>query len=167
MSKTLKTLVATGILVSVALPVSKFAIGHEINLEGATPEQVAAFEDRHEYMNNLGKAMKAFSNYLKRGSGEPMELASMAGEIAETASSIPELFPEGTGVAEFEDSEAKPEIWTNWDEFVSAADAMAPLAGNLQEAFDSGDKGQIAAGVKALGGKGCRGCHKKFRLKKE
>ncbi len=127
----------------------------------------AVYQERSEYMKGLGKAMKAFSNYLKRGDGEPMELGVMAGDIAATAPDIPSLFPPDTGMAQNEESEAKPEIWESWDDFVAAADAMVGYAQKLEGAFETGDKGQIGAAVKALGGEGCRGCHTQFREKKE
>ena len=127
----------------------------------------AVYQERHEFMQGLGKAMKAFSNYLKRGDGEPMELGAMAGDIAENAPNIPSLFPPDTGMAQNEESEAKPDIWENWDDFVAAAEGLVGHAQSLEAAFETGDKGQIGAAVKALGGEGCRGCHQRFREKKE
>ena len=68
---------------------------------------------------------------------------------------------------ENEDSEAKPEIWQNWDDFVAAANGLVDPARALEAAFESGDLGEIGARIKALGDEGCRGCHNKFRQKKE
>ncbi len=127
----------------------------------------AVYQERKEFMEGLGKSMRAFSNYLKRGDGEPLELGAMASEIAQNAAMIPSLFPPGTGMAQNEESEAKPAIWESWDDFVAAADALAPPAQKLEAAFEAGDKGDIGAAVKALGRQGCGGCHKKFREKKE
>ena len=128
---------------------------------------MAVLENRSEFMKGMGSAMRAFSNYLKRGDGEPLELGSMAADIAENASSIPDLFPKDTGMAQFEDSESKPNIWEQWDEFVDAANGLVEPAMAVEAAFESGDQGQIAASVKALGGNGCRTCHTSFREKKE
>lgn len=118
-------------------------------------------------MENLGRRMKAFSNFMKRGDGNPLELAAMAGEITVEAPKIPDLFPEHTGMKENEDSEAKPEIWQNWDDFVAATNRLADSATALEVVFESGDLGEIGARIKALGDEGCGGCHKKFRQKKE
>ena len=68
---------------------------------------------------------------------------------------------------ENENSEAKPEIRGNWDDFVAATDVLADSARALEAAFEFGDLGEIGAKIKALGNEGCRGCHKKFRQKKE
>ncbi len=127
----------------------------------------AVLEMRSETMKQFGSAMKAFGNFLKRGDGEPLELAGMAAQVAEGASKIPSLFPEATGMADFEDSESKAEIWQNWADFVAAAEAMVEPAMMVETAFDSEDKGAIGAAVKKLGTDGCKNCHTQFREKKE
>ena len=127
----------------------------------------AVLESRSEFMKGMGSAMRAFTNYLKRGDGEPIELGSMAAEIAKNAPSIPDLFPKDTGMAQFEDSEAKAVIWEKWDDFVDAANGLVEPAMAVEAAFESGDKGEVAASVKALGGNGCRTCHETFRQKKD
>lgn len=133
---------------------------------GSAEEAQSVLESRSEFMKGLGSAMKAFSNYLKRGDGEPLELGAMAAEIAANAPRIPDLFPRDTGMAQFGDSEAKPDIWNDWEDFVVAANALVEPAMALEAAFESGDPADIGAKVKALGGKGCRGCHKPFREKR-
>lgn len=125
------------------------------------------YAERSDFMKGMGGAMRAFSNYLKRGDGEPLELSSMAAELATRASEIPSLFPENTGLEQNEQSEAKPNIWEQWPDFVAASEAMIEPAQALEAAFDSGNKGKIGAAVKKLGKIGCGGCHRKFRLKKD
>ncbi len=129
-------------------------------------EAEAVYANRSEFMKGMGGSMKAFSNFLKRGEGEALELGAMAAEMAERASEIPDLFPQDTGIAQNEDSEAKAEIWEKWSEFVAAAEALAEPARALEAAFESGDGQLIGKAVKALGGEGCRGCHTQFRHKK-
>ena len=128
-------------------------------------EAEAIYAARSDFMKGLGGSMKAFSNFLKRGDGEPLELAARAGEIAEGAADIPGLFPKDTGHAQNEESESKPDIWEDWAGFVAASEALIEPAMALEAAFDSGDKGAIGAAVKTLGGQGCKGCHDKFREK--
>ncbi len=130
-------------------------------------EAEAIMKERSEFMKGLGRHMKAFSNFLKRGDGELFELSAMATEIAEDAPRIPELFPENTGMEQYEeDSEAKPVIWQKWNEFVDSSNALVGYAEAAATAFDSGDKRMIGKAVKDLGSKGCGGCHKKFREKR-
>ena len=141
------------------------ALAHTVEIED--PELRAVVQKRHDYMTGLGKSMKAFSNYVKREVGDLEELAAMAGKISETAASIPDLFPTATGKDTIEGSEAKPEIWHSWEEFVGWTATLEERAVALQSAFDRGEKEQISDSVKALGKEGCRGCHRKYREKKD
>ena len=161
----MKKIFLVGLTVS-ALTLSFFAT-YSHSQEMSAEELAAVYENRSEFMKGMGGNMKAFSNFLKRGEGEPMELGAMAGEMAANAEKIPDLFPMNTGMAENEESEAKANIWTEWDDFVQAANNLAPFAAGLEDAFESGDPGNIGAAVKKLGGEGCRGCHNQFREKKD
>ncbi len=58
-------------------------------------------------------------------------------------------------------SEAKPEIWTNWDAFLKNATALNAAA----TALDVASAETIGAGMGALGG-ACKDCHTEFRVKK-
>lgn len=58
-------------------------------------------------------------------------------------------------------SEAKPEIWTNWDEFLKKAGALNAAA----TALDIASVETIGAGMGALGG-ACKDCHTQFRVMK-
>lgn len=55
-------------------------------------------------------------------------------------------------------SEAKPEIWTNWDEFLADAKKL----GDAATAMDVASAETIGAGMGALGG-ACKDCHTEFR----
>ena len=132
-----------------------------------SPEEAEEImEERSEFMKGMGSAMRAFSNFLKRGDGEPLELAAMADEIGENADRIPSLFPLNTGIELDEDSEALPIIWEEWDDFVARSGVLVELADAVEDAFESGDPNQIGASVKGLGQNGCRNCHIKFRKPK-
>lgn len=130
-------------------------------------ELEAVYANRSDFMKGMGMKMRAFSNFLKRGDGEPLELSSMAAELAENATQIPSLFPVDSGMAQNEESEAKSVIWQEWSDFVAAAEGLVEPAKGAAAAFDSGDPAAIGAAVKALGSEGCGGCHKRFREKKE
>ena len=56
-------------------------------------------------------------------------------------------------------SEAKPDIWTNWDDFVAKATALNKAATALDVASAEG----IKAGMGAIGG-ACKDCHTNFRV---
>lgn len=56
-------------------------------------------------------------------------------------------------------SEAKPEIWTNWEEFLADAKKL----GDAATAMDVASVETIGAGMGALGG-ACKDCHTVFRI---
>ena len=56
-------------------------------------------------------------------------------------------------------SEAKPEIWTNWEGFLADAKMLGDAAG----AMDVSSAETIGAGMGALGG-ACKDCHTDFRV---
>ena len=59
-------------------------------------------------------------------------------------------------------SEAKPEIWANWEEFLTDTKALGDAAG----AMDVASAETIGAGMGALGG-ACKDCHTEFRVMKQ
>jgi cytochrome c556 len=59
-------------------------------------------------------------------------------------------------------SEAKPEIWANWDDFLADAKAL----GDAAAAMDVASAETIGAGMGALGG-ACKDCHTEFRVMKQ
>ncbi|WP_428609446.1 c-type cytochrome [Sedimenticola sp.] len=83
------------------------------------------------------------------------------GLASATRLDVSEGFPQGS-VGE---SEAKPEIWDNWDDFLSKYQRLQDEAIKLQQVAATGDE----AAMKEQFGKtaqACGGCHKKFRNKK-
>jgi cytochrome c556 len=58
-------------------------------------------------------------------------------------------------------SEAKPEIWANWDDFLTKAKALGDAAG----AVDVASAETIGAGMGAIGGT-CKDCHTSYRVMK-
>ncbi|NHB77906.1 c-type cytochrome [Rhodobacter calidifons] len=80
--------------------------------------------------------------------------------LIEAAARIEEIFAEQGGADPA--SEAKAEIWANWDEFLVKAKAMGDAAG----AMDIASAETIGAGMGALGG-ACKDCHSEFRVMKQ
>lgn len=58
-------------------------------------------------------------------------------------------------------SESKPEIWTNWDDFMAKGKAL----GNAAAALDVASAESIGAGMGAIGGT-CKDCHTTYRIMK-
>jgi cytochrome c556 len=75
---------------------------------------------------------------------------------------VSEGFPEGS----IEESDAKPEIWDNWDEFLGKYQSLQEEAVKLQQVAATGDEQAMLAQFKKTA-ETCGSCHKKFRQKKE
>ena len=126
-------------------------------------------ETRQKAMKDNGGHMKAINGFVETGEGDAAMVAEHATAIAETAKKIPELFPEGTSLADGHGvkTAAKAEIWTDRAGFEKAAAYLGEEAEELAETAKGGDKQAIAAAFAELGKEGCGGCHSKFRQKQD
>ncbi|WP_421880422.1 c-type cytochrome [Pacificispira sp.] len=105
-------------------------------------------KERMDAMMSMGKSMKAVAAMMR---GEVAYDADAVREAAalikqHSGDAMTELFPEGsTG----HPSEAKPEIWSKWDEFSDLAGRLAVYADGLALAADNGmmaDQGGMGSG---------------------
>ena len=130
---------------------------------GSGAIRTEAAVDAKTVIETRQKAMK------EMGEGDAAMVAEHATAIAETSKKIPELFPEGTSLADGHGvkTAAKPEIWSDRAGFEKAAAYLGEEAGHLVEAAKGGDKQAIAAAFAELGKDGCGGCHSKFRQKQD
>ncbi|MCF8511556.1 MAG: cytochrome c [Rhodobacteraceae bacterium] len=121
--------------------------------EPTTQEVIA----RHALMKSLGGAAKALGGMA---SGE-VAFDAAAAEAAKQAliagaAGIEEKF---TANVEDAGSAAKPEVWTNWDDFLAKGKAL----GTAAEALDVASAETIGAGMGGIGGS-CKGCHTDYRV---
>ncbi len=123
-------------------------------------EATGVVKERMDMMKSMGDAMKALKPMVT-GGGEVdrKAVADHAATIAGHAETIPAKFPEGSlqGV-----SEAKPEIWTEWDDFTSDAEELKTAARELEQAAGSAEPGTLRDRFVAVA-KTCRDCHGEFR----
>ena len=87
---------------------------------------------------------------------DPAAAAAAKAELAAAAAEIPVKFEPREGDPK---SEAKPEIWTGWDDYVQKAEALVAAA----EAVDTASLDGVRAGMGAIGG-ACKSCHETYRL---
>ena len=124
--------------------------------EPTDPNAVA----RSELMKMVGMNTGILGNMA--GGKEPFDAAKAEGAKAaliEAAGKIEATFME-QGAAD-PVSEAKPEIWANWDDFLVKAKALGTAAG----AVDVASAESIGAGMGAIGGS-CKDCHTTYRVMK-
>ncbi len=124
--------------------------------------QNAAVKARMDAMSGIGAEMKTLGLMAKAESAFDAALArAAAAKIAEQAATTPGLFE-----ADEDDlkSEAKPSIWTNFDDFTAKAVELETVAMGLSSSIASPD--DLGAAVEALGAV-CKACHGAYRKSKD
>jgi cytochrome c556 len=108
-------------------------------------------------MANMGDILKFKMPY------DASHFVVHAKNIGEFAKLIPDAFEkkitEGL-------TDAKPEVWTNWDDFVAKAQALTEASAKLQAAAETGDMKAVTPLVKTVND-ACRGCHDPYRKPEE
>jgi cytochrome c556 len=121
--------------------------------EPTTPEVIA----RHDLMKAMGGAAKALGGMA---GGEVAYDAAAAEAAKQTLiASAGEIEAKFTANVEDAGSAAKPEVWTNWDDFVAKAKAL----GDAANAMDVASAETIGAGMAGVGG-ACKACHTDYRV---
>lgn len=120
--------------------------------------------DRMEVMDGIAKAMKRIKAELDGAEPDKGAIARDAAAISKGGTAeLLSLFPEGSAGPV---SEARPEIWEDWDRFSSIAVDMSEAARRLEDLSVSGaDQNDLVRGFGAIT-ETCRTCHKDFRIKK-
>jgi cytochrome c556 len=112
---------------------------------------------RQELMDVIGGSTKVLGDMAK---GEvafdaAAAEAAKAAMIAASAEIAAKFEPQATDP----ESEAKPEVWTNWDDFVAKGNALNAAA----TAADVSSVEAIGASMGAIGG-ACKDCHSTYRM---
>ncbi|MDQ1848691.1 cytochrome c [Gemmobacter fulvus] len=143
--KTLSKLLVAGLVLAGGMA---FAEG-----EAADPTVKA----RQELMKTIGMNTKTLGDMAggKAAFDAAAAEAAKAAIIAASSEIAPKFEPQATDPA----TEAKPEIWTNWDDFVSKGAALKTAA----EALDATSLDTVKAGMAGVGG-ACKACHTAYRL---
>ena len=116
---------------------------------------------RGELMTTIGKNTGVLGDMAGGKAAYDAAAAEAAkAAIVEAAGKIEATFKD-QGAAD-PASEAKPEVWTNWEEFLADAKKLGEAAG----AMDVASAETIGAGMGALGG-ACKDCHTEFRVMKQ
>jgi len=134
---------------------------------------VAIAEDRHDpeghiqyrqkLMSAIGYHTAAIGDILKYGLGMTDHIESHADQIGDSAELIAAAFKPSVHEGA---TDAKPEIWEDWEHFLKDIRELTEAADKLEDAAESGDMAAIGGAMKALGDN-CSGCHEHFRKPKE
>ena len=118
---------------------------------------------RQKVMMSNGANMGAIGDILKNKLPYQSNITVHAQEIQRMSTLIPDAFKKDIAAGK---TDAKPEIWKEWDKFTAAANAMEVEAAELAKVAQSGNMEAISAQVKKLGD-ACGACHKPYRKPKE
>jgi cytochrome c556 len=127
----------------------------------AQPTATDAVEFRQAVMNVYAWNVNRMRDMVR--GDVPFDAAAFQSHAADLAAAanmdVAKGFPEDSITDE---SDARDEIWLNWDGFLTARDAMKDAAGKLAEAAASGDEAAMKEQFGAVG-RTCKGCHDDFR----
>jgi cytochrome c556 len=123
----------------------------------------AYIENRQKVMQAQGANMGAISGIVKNKLPFQHHIATHAREIQWSSTLIADAFRKQITEGK---TDAKPEIWKEWDKFLAAAKELEQESDKLAEVAQGNDMEAIEAQVKKLGG-ACGNCHKPYRKPKE
>jgi cytochrome c556 len=115
-------------------------------------------EARQALMKSFGGAMKTLGGMA---GGEAYDAAAAEAAKAALIAGAAEIAAKFEMNVEDPASESKPEVWTNWDDFLVKAKAL----GDAAAAIDVASAESIGAGMGAIGG-ACKDCHTTYRVAK-
>lgn len=144
--------------------VSLLALALGLSLVQAQEEEAPELGYRQRLMKSQGASMGSIGDILKyKLPGGAEHVAVHAKNIAGYSSLIADAFKKDISAGK---TDAKPEVWQKWDDFVAKANALNAAATALSEAAAGGDMSAMMPRVKALGD-ACRGCHNDYRKPEE
>lgn len=151
---------------TISLPIlTAFCLGLPLTA-GAQDDPIhQAIEARHGYYTMLGMNMGTLSAMAKGDTPYDEATASRAAANIQalTQYDLPSLFIEGSASGQAEDSAAKPDIWTNMDDFKAKFAGLAQAASGASDAVKGGQD-NIGPVLGKLG-QACKACHDSYREK--
>lgn len=129
----------------------------------ATAQEDPNITYRQKVMGSLGANIGAVSDVLKFSLPLAANIESHAAQMKRASALIPSAFE--AEVAEGL-TDAKPNIWQEWEEFEEYAADLEEATAALEEVAAGGDAAAIGAQLKKVGD-ACKQCHEEFRKPKE
>ena len=127
----------------------------------AEPEDLIKY--RQAVMKSQAGHMSAAVRIIKGKVDFGSDLPYHASALAASTADLSKLFPKDS---DFGVTRAKPEIWTDGTEFEKASNEAEKAANAFLAAVKSNDQAAVTTTFGDLA-EACKGCHKKFREKKQ
>ena len=115
-------------------------------------------KERMDKFEASEKATKRIKQALSRG--DTVVVTVEAEFLVSWASEMDSYFPENSNQSP---SEAKDEIWLQWDDFLGAIQSFDNAAQALADASKTGDTPLIGKAFKEMT-RSCKSCHQQFRV---
>lgn len=146
----------------VKLAVCALSIAFSLTVVYAQNDE-AFIEYRQKVMQGISANMGAIGGILKNKLPYGSHIATHASEINMLSKLVEAAFKKEITAGK---TDAKPEIWQDWQKFAGAVQALSQESTKLATMASGTDMAAISEQVKALG-KACGDCHKPFRKPKE
>ncbi|MGF1475646.1 MAG: c-type cytochrome [Geminicoccaceae bacterium] len=127
-------------------------------------EAVAAIKYRKGVMQGVGSNTNGLAMIVKDEVEFTDHMETRAQALALAANVALAAFEQNTDGEGGEETTAKADIWSDWDDFKSKMEAMSAEADKLVEVAASGDTGAVGGQLGELG-KTCKACHDDYRTK--
>lgn len=136
-------------------------------IASSAEDLAAAVKERRDLMKKTVAPSAKLGGQMVKGT-VPFDADKAAAAMTDI-SNVPDkyvtLFPKGTAHGEIEDSEAKPDVWTDFDKFKEIAQKLKDASTKAAGAATQG-KGNFTAAFNDMT-KICKECHEDFREKIE
>jgi cytochrome c556 len=134
--------------------------------QGQAAPAAEVVKARQQGLTARGAAFKVIRDELKGDAPDAAKIRRASADITQAAGVIDKWFPAGTGPDSGVKTDAKPEVWTDPAGFATAREAFVREANKWAQLGNSTDASAWKEGAASLG-QSCKGCHDKFRVKKE
>ncbi|MGY8669380.1 cytochrome c, partial [Bradyrhizobium sp. UFLA05-109] len=139
------------------------AIGVAMLEATAGPAEVAQIKSRQDKYRDMGGALKAISDELKKRTIDwDNTVVPNAQTIKDRSGYLLKWFPKGSGPDSGAKTYALSAIWQNNDDFVTLGKVAEVEASKLNQVAVSKDANALKAQVEAMG-KACKACHDRYR----
>ncbi|MGE3539984.1 MAG: cytochrome c [Candidatus Tectimicrobiota bacterium] len=126
-------------------------------------DDAALIQYRQKVMASYGASMGAIGDIMKNKLPYQNHIFVHAQDLQRMSTIVPDAFKKEITAGK---TDAKPEIWQEWDKYVAASEALGREAAELAKVAQGSDMAAIAAQVKKVGDT-CGDCHKPYRKPKE
>lgn len=134
--------------------------------QGQAASAAELVKARQQGLKALGAAFKVIRDELKGDAPDAAKIRTASADITRAAGAIDKWFPAGTGPDSGVKTDAKPEVWADPVGFATVREAFVREANKWGQVGNSTDTSAWKEGAASLG-QSCKGCHDKYRVKKE